>query len=47
MTWAQRIWQKVREAWGRARLVAGGASAIERATHAYINSREFREARAL
>ncbi len=46
MTWAQRIWREIRRAWKRARLVAGGASAIERATRAYVNSREYREARA-
>ena len=46
MTWAQRIWRKIREAWRKSKLVAGGASAIERATQAYINSREYREARA-
>ena len=46
MTWLRWIWEKAREAWRQARRVAGLGTAIERATHAYINSAEYRETHA-
>lgn len=47
MTRAQWIWRKLKDLWRQVRRVAGAETTTEKATRAYMSSREYREVHAL